>query len=793
MMRIKTLLCLVLAVLPLVGMWKLEIAGKPQARGQRVPVKTETGAEILLYTESHALVIGVSEYQRGTGWGTLPGVKDDVPAVRSALEQHGFQVEVVLNPTGSQLRQALNQFAEDWGFAEGNRLVIYFAGHGYTGKTIDGREMGYIVPQDAPDPDQDNARFNKIAVSMKEIMNIAERVQAKHALFLFDSCFSGTLFKTRERVSPSIVQKTARPVREFITAGTAKQPVPDQSQFRRQFVVALNGDADTNRDGYVTASELGTFLEEKVTDYTNRAQTPQWGKINNPDLNEGDMVFALPKPKREGKEDDPVSVVVKPKPQMEVETEIPLGTLVISVNQAGVRVVVAGQEIGTSSAAGQRFRTRNVEAGRVEVIGRLGGKEVRKTVEVIGGQETPVELKLEDELAKKALALGNGDPVDVFLQILNPYLEHDGRAGDFLLAIERENLGSAGDIRVKVKGKENMRGTRELVNEFIRSLYRELVTEALIAESYDQSELQKKVTEKIDATIAIGKKVGGGMIAEHEKERSKDQKRSLVNANALPFYLGYLSLQGLPGGYQRFLRGEGSVVTGMPVLGPVPVCTTKTSLVVTRKNPMAAVSAMKQVVKTESKKRVQAQMNSFPETVDNPGKNAYTDALKKAFTRRDDNRIRSVRLISEGIEGNQYQATLTLAPGHNRTSYEIYSDGSVKIFYDREKMELTVTGKIGVLQEYRYIHPNGVEVVQLIFTDKEHYKDESLTASRSSRISIERELAGVRCTGPDLLLSTTLPGFSAQVETVEGGINLPEPPICTSVGGACGGIIEFSW
>ncbi|HNJ43707.1 MAG TPA: caspase family protein, partial [Acidobacteriota bacterium] len=229
MMRIKTLLCLVLAVLPLVGMWKLEIAGKPQARGQRVPVKTETGTEVLLYAESHALVIGVSEYQRGTGWGTLPGVKDDVPAVRSALEQHGFQVEVVLNPTGSQLRQALNQFAEDWGFAEGNRLVIYFAGHGYTGKTIDGREMGYIVPQDAPDPDQDNARFNKVAVSMKEIMNIAERVQAKHALFLFDSCFSGTLFKTRERVSPSIVQKTARPVREFITAGTARQAVPDQS------------------------------------------------------------------------------------------------------------------------------------------------------------------------------------------------------------------------------------------------------------------------------------------------------------------------------------------------------------------------------------------------------------------------------------------------------------------------------------------------------------------------------------------------------------------------------------
>jgi formylglycine-generating enzyme required for sulfatase activity len=55
----------------------------------------------------------------------------------------------------------------------------------------------------------------------------------------------------------------------------------------------LAGDADVNRDSYVTGSELGSYLEDQVTNYTRGAQTPIYGKIHNPDLDRGDMVFAL--------------------------------------------------------------------------------------------------------------------------------------------------------------------------------------------------------------------------------------------------------------------------------------------------------------------------------------------------------------------------------------------------------------------------------------------------------------------------------------------------------------------
>ncbi|HIL14751.1 MAG TPA: caspase family protein, partial [Deltaproteobacteria bacterium] len=65
-----------------------------ETRGvKRVEIKTQTGESVRLYEQSHALVIGVSDYTNG--WPKLPGVRKDVKAVTAALETHGFNVEVV--------------------------------------------------------------------------------------------------------------------------------------------------------------------------------------------------------------------------------------------------------------------------------------------------------------------------------------------------------------------------------------------------------------------------------------------------------------------------------------------------------------------------------------------------------------------------------------------------------------------------------------------------------------------------------------------------------------------------
>jgi hypothetical protein len=44
----------------------------------------------------------------------------------------------------------------------------------------------------------------------------------------------------------------------------------------------------------VTGTELGTFLQYKVINYSYETQHPQFGKIRNPNLDKGDFIFVLP-------------------------------------------------------------------------------------------------------------------------------------------------------------------------------------------------------------------------------------------------------------------------------------------------------------------------------------------------------------------------------------------------------------------------------------------------------------------------------------------------------------------
>ena len=246
--------------------------------------------EVQLYDGSYALVIGESKYTNG--WDVLDGVKTDVAEVRQVLENGGFTVEAEMNLTSDALQSRISRFVSDYGYAQNNRLLIYFAGHGHTAKSLDGRDLGYIIPVDTPLPDKDALGFKRRAIPMDTIQDYARRIEAKHALFIFDSCFSGKLVSREATVVPPVIREDVTfPVRQFITAGAANQQVPDDSIFRKVFVRGLEGEADLNNDGYITGTELASFLKDKVTNATDRAQTPQYGKIRDIDLERGDFVF----------------------------------------------------------------------------------------------------------------------------------------------------------------------------------------------------------------------------------------------------------------------------------------------------------------------------------------------------------------------------------------------------------------------------------------------------------------------------------------------------------------------
>jgi hypothetical protein len=256
---------------------------------QPIEVK-KNGEKIILYENSYALLVGVSQYEH---WTDLKSVPMEMKLLESSLKKHGFTMETSLNPTGEEIRKTIKDFIDKYGFKENNRLLIFFSGHGYTRKN---GAKGYIVPADAKDPLDDEIGFVRTAIEMEQILAWAKRIEAKHALFVFDSCFSGTIFKTRNLPIPEdISYSTGKPVRQFITSGSAGETVPEESYFVECFIQGIEGEADYDNDGYITATELGISLRKKIMEY-NSGQTPQYGKIRDPELDQGDFVFIGKKP-----------------------------------------------------------------------------------------------------------------------------------------------------------------------------------------------------------------------------------------------------------------------------------------------------------------------------------------------------------------------------------------------------------------------------------------------------------------------------------------------------------------
>ena len=255
------------------------------------PVMDREGNKVVLYKESHALIVGISQYS--SGWPMLPGVQNDIEQVEFALKENGFRTVVLSNPTHDALKKAIENFINEHGQEVDNRLLFYFAGHGHTLKLSFGEDMGYFVPADAPHPRQDKHGFLSKGLNMELMQVYAKQIQSKHALFLFDSCFSGSFFSISRSVPANISYKTSQPVRQFITSGSANELVPDKSIFREQFIAALRGEGDLDSDNYVTGSELGEFLQKNVINYSQGSQHPQYGKMRNPRLDKGDFVFPL--------------------------------------------------------------------------------------------------------------------------------------------------------------------------------------------------------------------------------------------------------------------------------------------------------------------------------------------------------------------------------------------------------------------------------------------------------------------------------------------------------------------
>ena len=249
-----------------------------------------------LYKKSYALLIGIWDYMKGWERLSPENIENDLETVAKALKAHNFITKKVVNPTYKEIIEELNQFKNNYGLDKNNRLLFYFSGHGMSRHN---HEIGYIVPKDAPFPDTwgNKREFLKRAVSMEYFVTLAKELESRHGLFIFDSCFSGTIFRTGRGGSlQAILEKKELPVRLFISSGKANQRVPEQSLFTRAFVEGIKGQADLIKDGFITGRELFEYIKTKV-EFNRPDQNPQMGTVKVPGYDdEGEYIFFVNEP-----------------------------------------------------------------------------------------------------------------------------------------------------------------------------------------------------------------------------------------------------------------------------------------------------------------------------------------------------------------------------------------------------------------------------------------------------------------------------------------------------------------
>src|SRR6516162_8363915 len=248
------------------------------------------------YRESWAAIIAIDDY---ANWPQLSYAANDALALKDLLVQkYNFKTDhifTLLNKEASRqniLSLLGDKLANPDLVQREDRVLVFYAGHGATRKLASGRELGYIIPVDA-----DLTNFEGSAISMTNFQDISEAIPAKHLLFVMDSCYSGLALTRGGGTTLSenyLSEISRREARQMFTAGGGDQQVADNgpnghSVFTWTLLQGLDGRADLNGDGVITATELAAYVAPAVSALSH--QTPAFGNL--PGSEGGDFIFEL--------------------------------------------------------------------------------------------------------------------------------------------------------------------------------------------------------------------------------------------------------------------------------------------------------------------------------------------------------------------------------------------------------------------------------------------------------------------------------------------------------------------
>ncbi len=363
-------------------------AQNPPAQQRRdleaVPDETTTKPAVppakVTIPRSYALVIGISHYQNLPPEAQLKYPDRDADAVYTVLiSQQGGQFPPenvhVLKDSDATLKNITDQL-ENWlpsAAKDDDRVLIYFAGHGFISNGA-----SYFAPYDLQ---RDNIPGTAYPLSRLGTV-IGSKIHAKWKVLLADACHSGAITPEADRaqVNQSLLDLTKSLF--VVTASRDREQSFEgpgwgggHGIFTYYVVKGLEGEADTNGDGIVSAQELGDYVYANVSQATGQRQHPTFDRGSF----DADMLLAY-NPNR-------VTAAKLPPPTV--------GTLVIETNMDGVEVMVDGKSVGVVNKA-NALRLPGIQPGIHTIQGNHLGYEPDgpREEEVYPGQETTVSLRI---------------------------------------------------------------------------------------------------------------------------------------------------------------------------------------------------------------------------------------------------------------------------------------------------------------------------------------------------------------------------------------------------------------
>jgi tetratricopeptide (TPR) repeat protein len=344
------------------------------------PPETTPSLTSTVVPQSYALVVGIAHYANLPASAQLQYPDRDAQSIYTTLisEQGGeFPANHVHTLTDSQATLAnIRQELETWlpsVTAPDDRVLIYFAGHGF----ISGAK-GYLAPYDI-----DLHNISGTALSMETLGKlIGSEIKGKWKVLLTDACHSGAI---TPETDPTQLNSLLLNMHQSIFSLTASRDREQSFEsadwggghgiFTYYVVRGLEGAADTNGDGVVSADELAEYVHANVREATGSRQNPT-SERGSFDPN---MVLAF----------NPEHVKAGAQPNLN------FGTLVVQANMDDTEFWLDGKKVGmVGKSAALRLPGISQGSHTIKAV-HIGYEPDGPREEMIyPGQETTVSVRI---------------------------------------------------------------------------------------------------------------------------------------------------------------------------------------------------------------------------------------------------------------------------------------------------------------------------------------------------------------------------------------------------------------